>query len=132
LLPIGGYKATEMTKPKVKFEPCALLAELAWSIQVTLPHGERINVGRFDAEKEAANWIAAHSAKWIKKYRGGRYVRAPLTRQSPHVDKVAGDDAPIASLRRLAKEPTAPRQARAAPQGTSGHRSRGKSAESSR
>jgi hypothetical protein len=97
-LPIGGYKATVATKPKVKFEPSAFLAESAWCVQVTLPHGERINVGRFDAESEATNWIAAHSAKWIKKYRGGRYARAPLTRQSPRDDKVASDVAPTARV----------------------------------
>ena len=102
-MPIGGYKATVATKPKLKFEPSALLAESAWCVQVTLPHGERINVGRFDAESEATNWIAAHSAKWIKKYRGGRYARAPLTRQSPRDDKVASD-VRRESLRRRARD----------------------------
>jgi hypothetical protein len=96
-LPIGGYKATVATKPKVKFEPSALLAEPGWCVCVTLPHGQRINIGHFDAESEAANWIAAHSLKWIKKYRGGRYARAPLTRRSPRDDRVVGDVAPSAS-----------------------------------
>jgi len=125
-LPIGGYKATMAIKPKVKFEPSALTGS-AWCVQVTLPHGERINLGHFDAESEATNWIAAHSAKWIKKYRGGRYARVPLTRQSSRDDKVASDVAPSARMTGSAKESTAPYPAREVLQRTSQRQSGGKS-----
>ena len=49
-------------------------AEPGWYVRVTLPHGEQLLMSRFETEVRATEWIATHSATWLKKYRGGRYV----------------------------------------------------------
>jgi hypothetical protein len=68
------YVAMPRLKPKAKFEPLELKAEPGWCVSVTLPHGERIQVGRFQTEAKARDWIADKAADWLKNYRGGRYA----------------------------------------------------------
>jgi hypothetical protein len=59
--------------PETKFEAVELKADPVWSVRVTLPHGEQIQVNQFETEAKARDWIANKAADWLKKYRGGRY-----------------------------------------------------------
>jgi hypothetical protein len=61
-------------KLATKFEPIELKAHPLWTVRVTLPHGESVDVGHFEAEARARDWIANKAANWLKKYRGGRYA----------------------------------------------------------
>jgi hypothetical protein len=60
--------------PETKFEPVELKADPAWCVRVTLPHGEQIQVNRFETEARARDWISNKAADWLKKHRGGRYA----------------------------------------------------------
>lgn len=53
-------------KPYVAFEAVQLKERGEWRIQVTLPSGEQKQLGSFNTEAEAKEWIAVKSAAWLK------------------------------------------------------------------
>ena len=69
-----------MAKAKRKSVRCEAVnlnaAEPGWFVRITLPHGEQIQLNKFETEARARDWIANKAADWLKKYRGGRYVQA--------------------------------------------------------
>jgi hypothetical protein len=65
-------------KPKVEFEAIELKAKPGWYVLVTLPHGNQPELGNFNTEIEAREWIKRRSPAWLKKYEQGRYAHARL------------------------------------------------------
>jgi hypothetical protein len=51
------------------FEPLELDVGLGWCARVTLPQGKQRQLGNFDTELEAQDWIHRRSSAWLRKYR---------------------------------------------------------------
>jgi hypothetical protein len=63
------------TKPKVEFEPIVAQSGENWAVRATLPSGKKVDLGCFNNEGEAREWIARKSSAWLtlKGCEGGRY-----------------------------------------------------------
>ena len=57
---------------KVAFEPIELKVGQGWCVRVTLPQGKQPQLGNFDNEVEAQEWINRRSLAWLKKYKRRR------------------------------------------------------------
>jgi len=65
-------------KPKVEFEAVRFSVGLGWFVRVTPPDKKQRQLGRFDTELEAREWIRRRSPAWLKKF-----MKAPATRRRP-------------------------------------------------
>ena len=52
-------------KTKVEFAPVKK-AGSGWCVRVVLPNGKELDLGGFDTEFEAREWIVRKSAAWLK------------------------------------------------------------------
>ena len=51
---------------KVAFQPVGVKLTAEWSVDVTLPSGQHVRLGRFVDEAAAREWIRLNSAEWLK------------------------------------------------------------------
>ncbi len=52
-------------KHKVEFEPVVAKTG-GWCVRALLPNGKELNLGGFNSEPEAIEWIARKSLAWLK------------------------------------------------------------------
>ena len=64
-------------KLKVEFEPVKIKTGAGWCVHVVLPNGKELDIGGFNNEGEAREWIARKSAIWLK-LKGCEALRAAL------------------------------------------------------
>jgi plasmid replication initiation protein len=53
-------------KAHVEFEPVETKTGAEWQVRATLPSGKQLNLGSFDTEAEAREWIARKSSAWLQ------------------------------------------------------------------
>jgi len=66
--------ATKEPKRKVEFEAVEMMIGRGWYVLVKLPQGPQPQLGGFNSQAEAQDWIARKSAAWLKDYQNGKYA----------------------------------------------------------
>lgn len=58
---------------RVTFSPVEMMIGRGWYILVRLPSGRDQQLGGFNTEAEAQDWIQRKSADWLKHFENGKY-----------------------------------------------------------
>jgi hypothetical protein len=56
-------------KARAEFQPVRAAGDRQWRVQATFPSGKTIEIGAFDGEQAAREWIALKSAEWLALFR---------------------------------------------------------------
>jgi hypothetical protein len=59
---------------KVIFEPVEMMIGRGWYVLVKLPSGPDRQLGGFNTEAEAQEWIKRKSAEWLKSFENGKFM----------------------------------------------------------
>ncbi len=71
-----AYHNCQMATPKrkIEFEAVEMMIGRGWYVLVKLPSGPQPQLGGFNSEAEARDWITRKSAVWLKEYQNGKYA----------------------------------------------------------
>ena len=72
--PLSHNAIMTQPKPKIEFRPTEMKSGRGWYVQVVYSDRPPLQLGGFNTEEEAKEWVAKEAAKWLKEHAEDRYA----------------------------------------------------------
>ena len=72
--PLSHNAIMTQPKPKIEFRPTEMKSGRGWYVQVVYSDRPPLQLGGFNTEEEAKEWVAKEAAMWLKEHAEDRYA----------------------------------------------------------
>jgi hypothetical protein len=74
VMPLSHNAIMTQPKPTIEFRPTEMRSGRGWYVQVVYFDRPPLQLGGFNTEEEAKEWVAKEAAKWLKEHADDRYA----------------------------------------------------------